>query len=360
MKILMLTLYENLGASSRLRFFQYVPWLERCGIQVTISSLLSNEYIRHLQDGGKNKLEVLKGYFSRLKIIPSLEKYDILWIEKECYRWLPAWFERILVLNRIPYVLDYDDAVFHNYDQHPNFLIRYLLANKHPQLMRSSALVIAGNYYLADFARKAGAKNIETIPTAIDLNRYQSYPSPSVKSQLPCIGWIGQRSTASYLHPFAPLFKRLLAEGKSQFLAIGINTQQLGIPMESVPWSEETEVEQISRINIGIMPLDNSPFIHGKCGYKLIQYMACGLPVVASPVGVNTKIIEHGVNGFLAGTLMEWETALERLLSDPDLSFRMGQAGRQKVEREYCVQVTAPRLIESLRNVMYSRHDSDK
>lgn len=358
MKILMLTFYGELGASSRLRSYQYIPWLEKNGIQVTISSLLSDKYIRHLQDGSRSQLEVLKGYFSRLKMVTTLDKYDILWIEKECYKWLPAWIEKVLILNRIPYVLDYDDAVFHNYGQHPNFLIRYLLANKHPQLMRGSALVIAGNYYLADFARKAGAKNIETIPTVIDLSKYH-YVSPLKDSSPPCIGWIGQRSTAKQLYALNPLFQRLLAEGKSRLLAIGINASELQIPMESVPWSEEKEVDLISRLDIGIMPLEDSSFNRGKCGYKLIQYMSCGLPVVASPIGVNCKIVEHGINGFLASTIAEWESALEKLLSDPGLRFRMGQASRQKVEREYCVQVTAPRLVESLKNVMYARHGTN-
>ena len=160
----------------------------------------------------------------------------------------------------------------------------------------------------------------------------------------PRLGWIGQRSTASFLAPYAPLFERLAAHGKAHFKSVGIDAQNLGLPMAFIPWSEETEVDSVSGFDIGIMPLVDEAFERGKCGYKLIQYMACGLPVVASPVGVNRQIVEHGVNGFLAETRAEWEKALQTLLADAGLRQRMGQAGRQKVERQYCIQVTGPTL----------------
>ena len=121
-----------------------------------------------------------------------------------------------------------------------------------------------------------------------------------------------------------------------------------GCPWQSVAWSEATEAASISSLDIGIMPLVDEPFERGKCGYKLIQYMACGLPVVASPVGVNRQIVEHGVNGFLAETPAQWEEALRTLLGDAALRQRMGQAGRRQVEEKYCLQVTGPRLAELL------------
>ena len=129
-----------------------------------------------------------------------------------------------------------------------------------------------------------------------------------------------------------------------QFRAIGIDASSLGLSMASEVWSEQTEVESIKKLDIGVMPLRDGPFERGKCGYKLIQYMACGLPVVASPVGVNTTLVEHGVNGFLATSLGEWESALRTLATDPALRHRMGQAGRVKVERDYSLQVAAPKL----------------
>ena len=142
--------------------------------------------------------------------------------------------------------------------------------------------------------------------------------------------------------------------GQARFAAIGINAASLGLPMESIAWSEDTEVTSIKRFDIGIMPLVDKPFERGKCGYKLIQYMACDLPVVASPVGVNCQLVEHGVNGFLAETLEEWEQALQTLLADANLREQMGQAGREKIEREYCIQVTGPKLAKLLNGLVNS------
>jgi hypothetical protein len=114
---------------------------------------------------------------------------------------------------------------------------------------------------------------------------------------------------------------------------------------------EETEVSAIQSMDIGVMPLTDTPWARGKCGYKLIQYMACGLPVIASPVGVNKDIVEHGVNGFLAETDKEWCSAIETLLSDSELRRRMGAAGRKKVEESYSLQVWGPRVAQMLRGV---------
>ena len=121
--------------------------------------------------------------------------------------------------------------------------------------------------------------------------------------------------------------------------------------LDIIPWSEDTEVVQIQSMDIGVMPLTDTLWARGKCGYKLIQYMACGLPVVASPVGVNKEIVEHGMNGFLAETDEEWQKAIGTLLSDADLRRRMGAAGRKKVEENYSLQVWGPRVAQMLRRV---------
>ncbi len=259
---------------------------------------------------------------------------------------MPALLELALIPKDIPLVLDYDDAVFHQYDMHPNPLVRRLFSTKHQRLMRRATLVVAGNEYIADYARRAGAPRVALLPTVVDLNRYQPVLSPpdAFEDVSPTVGWIGQRSTAAFLQPLAPVFKRLTDEGVMRFRAIGIDAAKLGLCMTSEPWSEAGEVSSIQHLDVGIMPLEDEPFERGKCGYKLIQYMACGLPVVASPVGVNATIVEHGVNGFLATTIDEWEQAFRTLAADPALRQRMGAAGRIKVERDYCLQVTAPRL----------------
>ena len=349
----MLSRYGRLGASSRVRFYQYLPWLEAAGISITAAPLFSDAYVRGLQQNTKNIFEAMRAYASRVRALLGSRKFDLLWIEKEALPWLPAWLEKMLLSGAVPYVLDYDDAVFHYYDQHRNAAVRALLAGKHPALVRRSALVVAGNAYLAEFAKAAGARQVELLPTVIDLERYPLATIHSAKMDgPPCVGWIGQRATAAFLTPYASLFERLSAEGRARFAAIGIDAQSLGLPMKSIAWTEQTEVASIADLSIGIMPLLDAPFERGKCGYKLIQYMACGLPVVASPVGVNCHIVKHGVNGFLADTPEEWEQALRTLVADSGLRQRMGRAGRLKVEQQYCVQVTGPRLAVLLKNAV--------
>lgn len=346
----MLSRYGRLGASSRMRFYQYLPWLEAAGIEVTLAPLFSDVYVRGLQRNTKSPLEAIRAYAGRVQALLASQKFDLLWIEKETLPWLPGWFEKGLLPSNVPYVLDYDDAVFHYYDQHRHPAFRALLGGKHPALIRGAALVVAGNAYLAEFAHAAGAWQVELLPTVIDLERYPLATNhPAKVDGPPCVGWIGQRATASFLLPYKQLFERMSGSGQARFAAIGIDAHSLGLPMVSLPWAEQTEAASIASFDIGIMPLVDAPFERGKCGYKLIQYMACGLPVVASPVGVNRQIVEHGVNGFLAETAEQWEQALQTLLSDSDLRQRMGQAGRQKVEREYCIQVTGPRMATLLR-----------
>jgi hypothetical protein len=350
-KVLVLSRYGRLGASSRMRTHQYLPWLEAAGIQITKAPLFSDAYVQGLQHNTKSPLEALRAYAGRVAVLLTSRKFDLLWIEKEVLPWLPAWVEKMLLPGAVPYVLDYDDAVFHYYDKNRNPAVRAMLAGKHPELIKGSALVVAGNQYLAEFARQACAPHVEVVPTVIDLARYPLVACKRAEGgTLPCVGWIGQRATASFLEPYVPLFERLSADGRARFAAIGIDTQRLGLPMASIAWTEQTEVASIASFDIGMMPLLDGSFERGKCGYKLIQYMACGLPVVASPVGVNCQIVEHGVNGFLAETPGQWEQALQTLLADANLRQLMGQAGRQKVEREYCIQVTGPKMAALLRD----------
>lgn len=333
-----------------MRSFQYLPWLQSASINVTVAPLFSDQYVRGLQYNTKNLAEALSAYAGRIKALLSFKKFDLLWIEKEALPWLPAWFEKALLPKSIPYVLDYDDAVFHHYDQHRSSLVRRLFSGKHPALMRDAVLVVAGNAYLADFANQAGAVRVELVPTVIDLDRYPvAVLKPDNTINLsPCIGWVGQRVSASFLSPYKSLFTHMSASGKARFVAVGIDTVSLDLPMESIAWSEQTEVQSIASFDIGIMPLRDDPFSRGKCGYKLIQYMACGLPVVASPVGVNCQLVEHGVNGFLADTPEQWEYALNTLRADAGLRLSMGQAGRKRVEEHFCIQATAPKLASML------------
>jgi hypothetical protein len=249
-------------------------------------------------------------------------------------------------------VTDYDDAVFHRYDLHGSSGIRRVLGTKIDKVMRHSSTVFAGNTYLADRARAAGAPRVEIVPTVVDVDSY-NFKSSAIECGRRHIGWIGTPGTwKEYMTPMMPLLGSIAETHGARVLTIGAGQAAEPHPvLDSLPWSEESEVALIHKMDIGIMPLTDTPWALGKCGYKLIQYMACGLPVVASPVGVNADIVEHGVNGFLASTDAEWRDAIGTLLSVPDLRRRMGAAGRKKVERDYSLQVWGPRVAAMLRDV---------
>lgn len=346
--ILVLTRYGRLGASSRLRFLQYLPALEQAGIRFTVQALIDDRMLSSKYADGRYRLpQLFRAYGARILQLFRGRHFDLLWIEKEALPFIPACLERAL-LWRKPYVLDYDDAIFHNYDQHPNRCVRWLWARRVDGLMRRARLVVAGNEYLAARARQAGAAKVEIVPTVIDLDRYPKPNGSESQSATPRIVWIGSPATVPFL---ARLSESLRALARQHDFILRVVGGKLGLPgvnVECIEWAETSEVARIAESDIGIMPLRDTLWERGKCGYKLIQYMACGLPVVASPVGVNGEIVRDGSNGFLAQSDEEWTLHLARLLGDPELRFRMGAVGRQRVEAEYCVQVTASRYASLL------------
>jgi len=351
MKILLLSKYGRLGASSRLRSYQYIPYLEKQGILVDNAPLLGDEYLRKLYSAGNRPLmSIAKSYLQRLWNILRFKHYDLLWIEKELFPWMPAIAESCLRKFGVKYVVDYDDAIFHQYDLHPNPLVRMMLQKKIDKVMRHATLVIVGNDYLAKRASQAGARWVEILPTVIDIERYTL--SGIRQNNGFYIGWIGTPMTAKYIYQIKDALVRICLEKNAKLLLIGLEKIDIeGVPVQTFPWDEKKEVELIKMFDVGIMPLQDGAWEKGKCGYKLIQYMACSLPVIASPVGANMEIVDHGVNGYLASTETEWLESFRRLQQDKRLRTEMGKAGRAKVEKKYCLQVTAPRFVELLEKV---------
>lgn len=244
-----------------------------------------------------------------------------------------------------PIVYDFDDAFFHRYDQSSNVILRSLLGGKHASLLRSAAACACGNAYLLDYAKQFCFNSI-ILPTVVDTAVY--LPCSSRRSRQLTIGWIGSPSTWPNVRPLLPLLGELVGSHGVRIRVVGAGKSALQdrfAGMELIEWSEANEAADVQTMDIGIMPLADLPFERGKCGYKLIQYMACGLPVVASPVGVNNEIVTVGENGFLASGLEEWRSALIRLIEDSALRQRLGQAGRERVETHYSLESQTPKLI---------------
>ncbi len=359
MKVTLLSKYSRRGASSRLRSLQYLPALEAAGIDVAVQPLFDDTYLQRLYAGeGRSAIRVAGRYAARARDLRRSADADLLWVEYEALPYMPHWLEHALMPRGVPYVVDYDDAVFHNYDLSGRSWVRRVLGSKIEQVMAGAAIVICGNNYLADRARDAGAARVERLPTVVDADQYRF--TPRSENSEPVIGWIGSPMTAKYLQVIASALAAVCADGKARVRLIGSGPVELpGVPVDVVPWSEATEVEEIRRFDVGVMPLPDTPWERGKCGFKLIQYMACGLPVVASPVGVNSEIVAEGGNGFFAADHDTWVRALASLRDDEHLRRRLGMAGREKVERQYSLQVTGPRLAELLAEAAWApRHAS--
>ena len=355
MKILLLSRYDRLGASTRLRTLQFIPYLESQGFQIDIKPLFSNSYLEAFNSGKSRIGKAVKGYFKRVRVLINLKQYDLIWLEKELFSYLPAIGERILSCFKIPYVVDYDDAIFHRYDCHKFFPIRFFLGKKIDVVMRKASAVIAGNRYLAERAESAGAPRVEIIPTVIDIERYSLKTDYSKEVT---IVWIGSRTTTPYFANIVPIIQKGIEEKRLskeniKIVAVGAYEKMLeGLPVKIIPWKEEEEVFEIKKFDIGIMPLPDNKWERGKCGYKLIQYMACGLPVVASPVGINKEIIADGINGYLATTPEEWITAISNLAGDENLRKEMGLRGREFVEKNYTLQIQSPKLAAIFKDII--------
>ena len=354
MKILLLSKYSRKGASSRLRSLQYLPYLEAEGIEVFPRPLFDDEYLEALYtQGRRSSFKIFWQYTKRLMVLLRCSKFDFIWIEKEMFPYFPAFGERLVSLLGKPYVVDYDDAVFHNYDLSGNPAVRLILGKKIDVVMRKSSLVMAGNSYLARRANLAGASEVVVIPTVVDTERYSSKP---VVSGAPLIiGWIGSPSTEHYIVNLCAVLSAIYDRFGTKLLLVGARPEIVdslpGCNVEVAPWSEETEVEQICKMDIGIMPLSDGPWENGKCGYKLIQYMACGVPVIASSVGVNAEIVNASESGLLADDDEGWSEALGMLLVSEQKRSAFGAQGRKAVMSTYSLDVQGASLRDALLSI---------
>lgn len=349
-QILLLPRYSDLGPSSRLRMSQFVPSLRAAGFETRTDPFFSNHYLEQFfAQGRQDKFEAVRSVTQRFRTL-SRSAADAFWIEKEVFPFLPTIMERQVWGGQTPYVLDFDDAIFHNYDQSGSAIVRALLGNKLQPLIANSASVIVGNEYLADYVTRAGARDVAIVPTVVDPARYPV--RTPVDDGCIRIGWIGTPRNARYLEPVVAALNALADHIPLKLVTIGAaRIEGLVIPQDNLAWSEDKEGELLSVIDIGVMPLPDSPFERGKCGYKLIQYMAAGRPVIASPVGVNSSIVTDCV-GRLAKDARAWSDAIEELARDAALRRQMGLAARRRVEEEYSTAAAAPIILRKFEDIL--------
>ena len=356
MKILFLTKYDYMGASSRYRFFQFYDFYKENNIEITTQAFFNDNYLINLYQGKRDIKAILNAYIKRFIVLFHINKYDLLVIEKELFPYIPAFFEKILSLMKVKYVVDYDDAIFHQYDNSNNKIIKSFLSNKIAKVMSYSSLVVAGNSYLANYAINKAKVKATIVPTVIDLEKYDKVVVYQKDDNEVVIGWIGSPSTSKYLTFLEDVFVDLSQKYNIKVHIIGSTVSPFkNFKAKLIKWSEDSEIEEMKKFDIGIMPLLDSPWERGKCGFKLIQYMGCSLPVVGSPVGVNSEIIETGRNGFLASGQDEWKKSLEILIKDKRIRSSLGINGRSNVKALYCKNAIESRLLALMEN-FYTRN----
>lgn len=356
MRILFFTLGNELVASSRTRVFQYLPHLVKLGAAVTIIRYQTGaDYwwgARVVPKGPVSRLSYLAGivaircyhFFSRQaafrRLVTDAARYDVVFIQKVIP---PADVLDALSKSGIPIVFDFDDAIYAN-DFYDVEGIR--------RIIRFARLVVLENEETESFVQECGATKTLRITGPIDCLRYR--PVAKREEGLVTIGWVGSGPTTSYLKEIAAPMQRLCARHphiRMRLIGAG-HTELPGVPLERHTWAIDTEPALLADCDIGLMPLPDTTWTQGKGGYKLLQYMAAGLPSVCSPVGVNAEIVIDGVTGYHATSPQQWYERLNFLVTDPLARRVMGEVARQRAEEIYSFETNAPRLFEALREVI--------
>lgn len=279
------------------------------------------------------------GFLRRFNILASVIDYDIVFIHRELAPLGPPLFEWVIAkLFRKKIVYDFDDAIWLTDVKGEAWLPKILRSrSKVKSIIRWSYTISCGNEFLCNYARQFNTR-VKYNPTTIDTTYHRPIEQSKKVNEL-IIGWTGSHSTLKYLDSIVPVIKHL---GKKYpdlvFMVIANKKPDIEVSnLSFITWNEKSEIEDLSKIDIGIMPLPDDEWSKGKCGFKLLQYMALEKPSVASPVGVNTTIITNGKDGLICQSPNEWIAALEKLIVDPQLRTRLGKEGRRKVEDSYSV-----------------------
>ena len=350
MKVLIFSMYDHLSASTRQRYSQFINTARKDDIIFEIKPLLSNSYlINKFKKNKISKIYVLKRFIIRLFNLLTLQnKSDLLIIQFELFPYLPYFFERLLLKKK--YICDFDDAFHLRYENLK--ILKIFYKNKFSSLITNASLIFAGSDYLYNYSLKYN-HNTVLLPTSVDINRYKNIP---LKKKKFTIGWIGSPSTARYLSNLNKVFIKLSKLIDFRLMIIGGEAPMLpNIDISQLEWTLDSEIELINIMDVGIMPLNNNEWEKGKCSYKLIQYMACEIPVIASPVGFNLVVIDHEVNGYLADNEEQWIKYILNLYNSKDLRTAFGKKGRIKVTDNFSSDLVYNKIKNNLNKINLSR-----
>jgi len=359
MRTLFLTQTDARGASARLRVYQFLEPLARLGIKAEVWPLPLGSFYSdsRIVRGGLHAIHLAR----RLLDIPRLRAFDAVVIQRDLVAHIHPWIERVMARVNPRIVLDVDDPIhLHPPARPPAWPFRLLWdREKLARLVPLARQVVVANRFLRDEVARLGAEAM-VIPTSIDTERWSPggyREDESLADRRFVIGWIGSPGTTGYLEGLAPALSQVAREVPCVLRVVGadaalrqkLSSSAPGLEVETLPWTEESEVAAVRSFGVGVMPLSDDLWSRGKSATKLLQYMACGIPALASPVGANADIVKEGVNGLLAGSREAWVRGLLALARDRALGVRLAREGRATVVAEYDVRISAPRLATAIR-----------
>jgi len=356
LRVLFIVPHPIEGPSSRFRVYQFLPTLAAHGIDAEVRPFLTSAEAPIIYGAGGTAAKValtLKATLRRLGDVLRATCYDAVFVLREAFPFGPAFFETLLKAASGRLIFDFDDAIYVPSTAYRNPLDRLRDWGKTARIVARADHILAGSHYLADWAEAHAPGRVTVLPTVVDTEVFRPAPVPRPDGPF-TVGWIGTPRGTSYLHPLIGAMRRLKERVPGIRLTL-IGAEPFpceGLPVSFPPWRLDTEVDDIRAFDVGLMPLADDEEAKGKCGFKLIEYMSLGVPVVCSPVGANRDIVEEGRSGFFATNEDAWVEAIARLAEDPALHARFAAEGRRVVEERYSLAAVAPVLAETLREVV--------
>lgn len=345
------TKYTAAGPSSRYRTYQYLSAIG-LNFKVDVQAGFGDWYLNPSYNKLFKIVRLLLAFAYRWYKLLTLPSNCMVWLEYELFPYMPPFGEWYLTIRKIPYCVDYDDAIFHNYDQSKYWLIKKLLLNKIPWVMSNAYKVVTGSPYLTQFASQHN-DNIIEIPTSVELEQFICNDETLDKTDKPTfvIGWLGSKSTSRNIAFIIDDIKTFANNTNSELWLMGFDNSLAyllnGVPAKSFEWEAKKEIPFLNTIDVGIMPLYDNPFNHGKCGFKLIQYMAAGKPTISTPMEANLKINRDGSNLF-ASSGKQWVSAFTYFHGDKKNSIAAGLKNREIVNLYYSKIANEKRVIKVL------------